>query len=109
MVVVLLLLLLSFDVFVPTSTHPLLYLDKLFVQMFLKVSLWSIQQNGFLRNKVGNRPVRKCRVGRSSGGCDDEICIVQILWRGSLSTNGRRNVSKMIWTPKLESKVGFLY
>ena len=37
-VVVLLLLFLSFDVFVPTSAHPLLFLDKEFVQMYLSVS-----------------------------------------------------------------------
>ena len=36
-VFVLLLLLLLFDVFVPTSAHPLLLLDKWFVQVYLNV------------------------------------------------------------------------
>jgi len=38
MVVVLLFLLLLFDVFVPTSAHPLLLLDKWFVQIYLNVN-----------------------------------------------------------------------
>ena len=37
-VVVVLLLLLSFDVFVLTSAHPLFFMDKWFVQMYLNVS-----------------------------------------------------------------------
>ena len=37
-VVVLLFLLLLFDVFVPTSAHPLLYLDNWCVQIYLNVS-----------------------------------------------------------------------
>jgi hypothetical protein len=37
-VVVLLILLLSFDVFIPKSAHPLLYLDKWFVQIYLNIS-----------------------------------------------------------------------
>ena len=43
-VVVLLLSLLSFEVFVPTSAHPLLFLDKHFVQIYLDVNQfnWSI-------------------------------------------------------------------
>ena len=36
-VVVLLVLLLQFDIFIPTSTHLLLFLDKWFVQMYLNV------------------------------------------------------------------------
>ena len=38
-VVVLLLLFLLFDVYVPTSSHPLLFLDKGFVQIYLNESL----------------------------------------------------------------------
>ena len=41
-VVMFLLLLLSFDVFVPTSAQPLLFLDKWFVQIHLHV--YGIQQ-----------------------------------------------------------------
>ena len=37
-VVLSLLLLLSFDVFVPTSAHPLLFVDKWFVQIYLNVN-----------------------------------------------------------------------
>ena len=37
-VVVLKLSLLSFDVFVPTTTHPLLFLDKWFVQIYFNIS-----------------------------------------------------------------------
>jgi hypothetical protein len=37
-VVVLLLSLLSFDVFVPTNAHPLLFLDKWFVQIYLSIN-----------------------------------------------------------------------
>ena len=37
-VVVVLLLLLSFDIFVLTSAHPLLFVDMWFVQMYLNVS-----------------------------------------------------------------------
>ena len=37
-VIVLLLLLLSFDVFVPASAHHLLFLDKWFVQTYLNVN-----------------------------------------------------------------------
>ena len=36
LVVLLLLLLLSFDVFIPTSAHPLLFLDKWFCPTILK-------------------------------------------------------------------------
>ena len=39
-VVVLLFLLLSFDVFVPTNAHPLSFLDKWFVQLFLNDSFF---------------------------------------------------------------------
>ena len=38
-VVVLLLLMLSFDVLVPTSAHPLLFLDKWLLQIYLNVGL----------------------------------------------------------------------
>jgi hypothetical protein len=38
-VVVLLLLVLSFHDFVPTSAHPSFFLNKLFVQIYLNVSL----------------------------------------------------------------------
>ena len=38
-VVLLLLLLLLFDVFVPTSAHPLSFLDKSFVQIYLSIYL----------------------------------------------------------------------
>ena len=31
--------LLSFDVFIPTSAHPFLFLDKKFVQIYLNVNL----------------------------------------------------------------------
>ena len=37
-VLVLLLLLLSSDVFVPSSVHPLIFLDKWFIQIYLNVS-----------------------------------------------------------------------
>jgi len=39
LIIVLLLLLLSFNVFVPTNTHPLLCLDKWFVEMYLNARL----------------------------------------------------------------------
>ena len=38
MVIMLLLLLLLIDVLVPTSAHPLLFLDKWFVQIYLNVT-----------------------------------------------------------------------
>ena len=38
-VVMLLLLLLLFDVFAPTNAHPLLFLEKWFIQIYLNVSL----------------------------------------------------------------------
>ena len=38
-VVMLLLLLLSFDVFVPTSAHSLLFLDKWFVQIYVNANV----------------------------------------------------------------------
>jgi hypothetical protein len=41
-VVMSLLLLLSFDIFVPTSAHLLLFLDKWFPQISLNVGLWFI-------------------------------------------------------------------
>ena len=36
---------LSFDVFVPTSAHPLLFVDKWFVQIYLKVSYGDFNQH----------------------------------------------------------------
>ena len=45
MVVVLFLLLLSFDVFIPTSAHPLLSLDKFFIQICLNVHSLQIDKN----------------------------------------------------------------
>ena len=44
-VVVLLIMLLSFNVFVPTSAHPLLFLDEWFVQRYLNVSCSPISFN----------------------------------------------------------------
>ena len=44
-VVVLLLLWVSFDVFVPTSARPLLFLDKWFVQIYLNVSYDDFNQS----------------------------------------------------------------
>jgi hypothetical protein len=41
-VVLLLLLLSSFDVFVPTSAHPLLFLDKWFVQIYFEMSVLEV-------------------------------------------------------------------
>ena len=40
MVVMLLLLLLSFDDFATTSAHPLLVLDKWFVKIYINISFW---------------------------------------------------------------------
>ena len=45
MVVVLLFLLLSFNVFIPTSAHPLVFLDKWFAQIYLNVVLVSATHN----------------------------------------------------------------
>ena len=46
--VVLLLLVLSFDVFVPTSAHPLSFLSKQFVQIYFNISSLDLDLFEFL-------------------------------------------------------------
>ena len=58
MIVVLLLLFLLLDVFVPTSAHPLLFLDKWYVQIYFIVNFQGqINVSYILCMKIGSMPL----------------------------------------------------